>query len=114
MTDTELLDWLATHPTHVLIHDTVKGWEYSARDGNRWQHGYKDFRDAITAAWGNMERHALTARAAALPSDYDRTQPIPLDAAVSDAFGDMDGLNVLQPGAPIPLFSTLPPNGNRR
>ncbi len=31
-----------------------------------------------------------------------------LDAAVSDAFGDMDGLNVLQPGAPIPLFSTLP------
>jgi putative ABC transport system permease protein len=31
-----------------------------------------------------------------------------LDAAVSDAFGDMDGLNVVQPGAPIPLFSTLP------
>ncbi|MGC1272750.1 MAG: ABC transporter permease [Planctomycetaceae bacterium] len=31
-----------------------------------------------------------------------------LDAAVSDAFGDMDGLNILQPGAPIPLFSTLP------
>ena len=31
-----------------------------------------------------------------------------LDAAVSDAFGDMDGLNVLQPGAPIPLFSSLP------
>jgi len=31
-----------------------------------------------------------------------------LDAAVSDAFGEMDGLNVLQPGAPIPLFSTLP------
>jgi putative ABC transport system permease protein len=27
---------------------------------------------------------------------------------VSDAFGEMDGLNVLQPGAPIPLFSTLP------
>lgn len=31
-----------------------------------------------------------------------------LDAAVSDAFGEMDGLNVIQPGAPIPLFSTLP------
>ena len=31
-----------------------------------------------------------------------------LDAAVNDAFGEMDGLNVLQPGAPIPLFSTLP------
>jgi len=31
-----------------------------------------------------------------------------LDAAVSDAFGGMEGLNVLQPGAPIPLFSTLP------
>lgn len=31
-----------------------------------------------------------------------------LDAAVSDAFGEMDGLNVVQPGAPIPLFSTLP------
>ncbi|MBA3312221.1 MAG: ABC transporter permease [Planctomycetaceae bacterium] len=31
-----------------------------------------------------------------------------LDAAVNDAFGEMDGLNVVQPGAPIPLFSTLP------
>ena len=31
-----------------------------------------------------------------------------LDAAVNDAFGQMDGLNVIQPGAPIPLFSTLP------
>lgn len=31
-----------------------------------------------------------------------------LDAAVSDAFGEMNGLNVVQPGAPIPLFSTLP------
>lgn len=31
-----------------------------------------------------------------------------LDAAVHDAFGDMNGLNVVQPGAPIPLFSTLP------
>jgi putative ABC transport system permease protein len=31
-----------------------------------------------------------------------------LDAAVADAFGGMEGLNVVQPGAPIPLFSTLP------
>ena len=31
-----------------------------------------------------------------------------LDEAVDSAFGEMNGLNVLQPGAPIPLFSSLP------
>ena len=31
-----------------------------------------------------------------------------LDDAVEEAFGQMDGLTALQPGAPVPLFSTLP------
>ena len=31
-----------------------------------------------------------------------------LDEAVHEAFGQMDGLTAMQPGAPVPLFSTLP------
>ena len=77
MTDTELLDWLATHPTHVLIHDTVKGWEYSARDGNRWQHEEKDEdidRDGMPARGrgGVHPRPWLLKRAICVPVHHPR------------------------------------------